>query len=300
VYDVTTRRRILAVEVGSTAPPGLLRLSPGGESIFVGGAKGEIWRIALKSASIEWMSRALSARVVGMGFSRDGMLIAVGDQEGNAAVLDAKTGTVKAARSLGKRRVVGGSFSADGEAIVFGCGGVIEVCRAEDLSTKSRQVGKDVVEDVRSVDFSPRGDELLVCRVMRPHVLSFPELRERRVMQGHTQRVFKAQFSPSGRLVGTVSFDGTARVWDFASGRLLRTFRHDSWVSSLQFTRDESRVMTASDDRTVKIWSVANGEEILPLRGPDSTMHFAAFSEDESTVVTGALNGVVTVYFTRP
>jgi WD40 repeat protein len=42
--------------------------------------------------------------------------------------------------------------------------------------------------------------------------------------------VKSAVFSPDGRRVATTSFDGTARVWDVASGATLTTLSgHDIW-----------------------------------------------------------------------
>ena len=42
-------------------------------------------------------------------------------------------------------------------------------------------------------------------------------------LKGHTYSVRSAVFSADGKLVVTASDDGTARIWDAASGRHLHT-----------------------------------------------------------------------------
>jgi WD40 repeat protein len=58
-------------------------------------------------------------------------------------------------------------------------------------------------------------------------------------LAGHDDVVKSAVFSPDGRRVATTSFDGTARVWDVASGATLTTLSgHDIWVWNAAFSPD--------------------------------------------------------------
>ena len=71
----------------------------------------------------------------------------------------------------------------------------------------------------------------------------------------HDGRVASAAFSPDGSRIVTASGDGTARIWDAATGKEIVVLRsHDAAVTSAAFSSDGSRIVTASDDKTARIW----------------------------------------------
>src|SRR5258708_1941281 len=62
----------------------------------------------------------------------------------------------------------------------------------------------------------------------------------------HDASLITASFSPDGRWVVTASEDGTARVWEVASGKAVgQPLRHDGVVSSAAFSPDGQWVVTA-------------------------------------------------------
>lgn len=74
--------------------------------------------------------------------------------------------------------------------------------------------------------------------------------------------VVTADFDASGRRVATAGADGTARVWDVASGKLERVMRgHTQIVSSVQFSPDGARLLTGSPDGTARVWRVDTGAQ---------------------------------------
>jgi WD40 repeat protein len=82
--------------------------------------------------------------------------------------------------------------------------------------------------------------------------------------------VSSGAFSPDGPRIVTASQDGTARIWDAVSGRVIAGLRgHARPVLSAAFSPDGSRIVTASQDRTARMWDVATGKEISVLRGHD-------------------------------
>ena len=76
-----------------------------------------------------------------------------------------------------------------------------------------------------------------------------------RTLTGHTSAIAGVAFSPDGRLLATASSDGTARVWDPATGEHMRTLTgHTSAIYGVAFSPDGRLLATASWDETTRVW----------------------------------------------
>src|SRR5262249_34822483 len=92
---------------------------------------------------------------------------------------------------------------------------------------------------------------------------------------------------PDGALLVTAPGvgDGTARVWDVASGAELAGLAHDGAVLAAAFSSDGMRVVTASRDKTARVWDASSGVELARL-AHDGPVSCALFSSDGERVVT--------------
>ena len=68
-------------------------------------------------------------------------------------------------------------------------------------------------------------------------------------LEGHQDAVERATFSPDGSRVATIARDGTARVWDAASGKQLLLLEQSGDFPTAIFSPDGTRVLTAGDSR---------------------------------------------------
>jgi WD40 repeat protein len=104
-------------------------------------------------------------------------------------------------------------------------------------------------------------------------------------------------FSPDGTHLATASEDKTAKVWDTASGREIRTLAgHTAGVVGVAFSPDGTRLATASKDKTAKVWDAVFGREVLTLAGHTNTVWGVAFSPDGTHLATASVDETVRVY----
>ena len=81
----------------------------------------------------------------------------------------------------------------------------------------------------------------------------------------HQGAVNTVAYSPDGKTVLTASVDGTARVWDAATGQPIGPpLTHQDGVYAVAYSPDGKTVLTGSDDNTARLWDVVSGRPIGP------------------------------------
>src|SRR5436305_14726058 len=71
-----------------------------------------------------------------------------------------------------------------------------------------------------------------------------------RTLTGHTNSIYKAEFSPNEKLLASSSRDSTARIWDFTTGReLYKLTGFKCSVKSIAFSPDGKTLAVVGKDR---------------------------------------------------
>jgi WD40 repeat protein len=72
---------------------------------------------------------------------------------------------------------------------------------------------------------------------------------------GHTDYLWCALFSRDGRRIFTGSADGTIRIWETDTGRLILTLKaHDIFTRCLTLSPDGNRLVSAAHVGDIKLW----------------------------------------------
>ena len=188
------------------------------------------------------------------------------------------------------------ALSMDGEAVL----------RLRDSSTG--QVRGDLITDfktVPSIAFSPDGKTFVTGQTedldhesVRPwDAVTGRPLREPLgldiTVQGHLDgAVFatpKIAFSPDGRTIVSSSADGSLRVWDIISGRMILAplKGHQHLVTSVSFSADGKTLISGGRDGTLHLWDIASGQPLrTPIQAHAGEVQSVALSRDGKVIAS--------------
>jgi WD40 repeat protein/serine/threonine protein kinase len=103
----------------------------------------------------------------------------------------------------------------------------------------------------------------------------------------HDSAAFCAEFSPDGKRIASSDRDGMIRLWDAATGQLLRKISaHEGVVYSIAFSPDGQCIASGSVDGTVKLWDAETGRELNTLEEQTTEVHSVTFSPDGQRLAT--------------
>jgi WD40 repeat protein/uncharacterized caspase-like protein len=111
---------------------------------------------------------------------------------------------------------------------------------------------------------------------------------------GHSERIVSAQFNRDGKLALTVSTDGTAKLWETESGKLLRDFKSAGdasivLVTAAWFTPGGKKVVIEYEGIDKRFYDIASGQlsdQILELDSKDfAYTDNTGFSPDRKKVL---------------
>ena len=96
-------------------------------------------------------------------------------------------------------------------------------------------------------------------------------------------------YSPDGKTVATASADGTARLWDTATGKPVGPpLQHVREVRAVAYSPDGKSILTSSDDHTARLWDTATGRQIGPYFPHGDRVLKWAYSPDGKSVLTAS------------
>lgn len=142
-----------------------------------------------------------------------------------------------------------------------------------------------------AVAFSPDGRTLLTGGDdWQGRLMDVPSRLERTKLQGHASLVTRVAFTPAGNLAATASFDGTVKLWDAKTGKLVRTLEagRNQKLRWLDISPDGALVAAGPLEHELRIWDTATGAVRQSLRLPQLQFSDFAFVDSARILVSGA------------
>ena len=131
--------------------------------------------------------------------------------------------------------------------------------------------GKNIELDegtVQCIAFSPDNKLIAVGADRTLHVFDVKRSEWSHRLQGHTDHISAVAFSPDGQLLAMGSRDATIRLWETASGTLLKvltrekddlSFPRDAPIACVAFFPDGKRLASCGTNNYVTFWDLASG-----------------------------------------
>lgn len=270
-----------------------MKLSPDAMKLATVSADGTttLWDLATGQ-----MIRTIPAKGAAEAFSPDGKRFAVDDS------LAVKVYDVATGRQLLSLRGHQGSITS----MAFSPDGLRLATASDDRTTivwevRSREVASfhGAQSLIKSVGFSPDGRKLAIGAGSGMVEVWDGDLGLRLfARQGHNAPVIHAAFSSNGRLLATVSINGSVIFWNAETGNA-ETGRNFT-ILPLQRSGNVNAVISPdlqrlafafSNDKAVQVSNILDARKAVTIPGRHSPITSLAFSADGSTLATGSSDG---------
>lgn len=214
----------------------------------------------------------LDSPPVSLAVSSDGKWAACGQENGAIKVFDLAARQLKHTLSGHSAAVSGLAFSADGARLLSGSQDkTLRLWKLDDGAA----IGQiETPSPVNAVVFVLQDQQLASghadngLRLWAPPAADAPPaatpLKE---IGGHGGPVTSLAFSANGNQLVSGCADGAVRVFDAASGNMLRQMGHGAPVAAVSVRPDAKRVASVGANNLTRLWNNESGQQVAEMKG---------------------------------
>jgi len=119
-------------------------------------------------------------------------------------------------------------------------------------------------------------------------------------LSGHSNRVCRVEYHPSGKYVGSASYDTTWRLWDLETTAEIQLQEgHSREVYAISFQNDGALVATGGLDAIGRVWDIRTGRTIMVLDGHIRDIFGLSFAPNGYQVISAAGDATAKVWDIR-
>lgn len=191
----------------------------------------------------------------------------------------------------GMKNVEDGAFSPDGKRLVtISDGQMVRIWDMQSGSVLSTATAPTQVSIFRG-SFSPDGRSFITPgrNSATAWIWNAQTGLPAMSLEGAAGEFLSATFSPDGKRLASIHHADTARLWELANERPVRTIDVSSrWLSDVRFSPDGALIMVSASDG-IYLWDVHSSERLLHIKTDLQFGLSAAFSPDGSQLVTSGV-----------
>jgi WD40 repeat protein len=292
IWDTTTGRQLFELQ-GHTANVTRLAFSPDGQRLATASEdhKVKVWQADTGQQLITLAGHV--AGVAGVAFSPDGGRLVSAGYDNMVRVWDSASGLLCFTLAGHVAGVMDVAFSPDGQRLATASlDGTIKFWSAK---SGHASLALGAAGTIRGLVFSPDGRHLARGRGEDVVVLDAATGKEVRTLKGHQRQLAALAYAPDGKRLASLSHDNTVRLWDTATGQVLRTLQLGGKPTGgvdgrgLAYSPDGTRLAAAATSETVKVWDAATGQELHDFHASAENV---AFSPDARRVAWAGREGL--------
>jgi periodic tryptophan protein 2 len=226
----------------------------------------------------EWQSETYVLKQQGhlyglnaVDYSSDGQFIATGGEDAKVKIWSASSGFCTVTFSEHVAPVTGVKFVGKGNAKALLSCSLDGSVRAHDLlryrNFKTLTAATPVQFTCLAADVS---GEIVCAGAMDPFQIYVWALQTGTlldVLSGHEGPIACVDFSQTGSLLASGSWDGTLKIWDVYKNECVDTFEHGCDVLGVSFRADGKEVVSCATNGLLYVWDVENGSQLCTIEG---------------------------------
>jgi U4/U6 small nuclear ribonucleoprotein PRP4 len=153
---------------------------------------------------------------------------------------------------------------------------------------------------IGGLDWSPTEASIFATSGDSIHLWNIDSDKPMMELSGHTNRVVRSKFHPSGKYLASASFDMTWRLWDLNTQQeILLQEGHSKEVYTIGFHPDGSLLASAGLDAMGYIWDLRSGKSVMVLDGHIKPIYGLDWRSNGTNLVTGSADGSIKVWDLR-